>query len=149
MMKKMTNCMDNLKNCKGKCCTFFRIEMPDLTDDTRRYFELHGIKVIDPNILHFDIPCKQFDPETKTCKIYETRPELCKQYPREWDPIPDKCIYQNKKKVQKGLVSKLLKKIFKGDNMAKKEEKEKVAPKEKEEKDPFQADKLFSELEKK
>jgi len=137
--------MQNLDNCKGKCCTFFRIVLDGLTEDTKRYFELHGVKIIDPNVLHFDIPCKEFDPETRTCKIYENRPNLCKLYPREQDPIPERCIKK------KGLIKRLLSKVFGGDNMPKKEEKEeeKVEPKEEENKDPFPADNLVTELEKK
>jgi Fe-S-cluster containining protein len=62
----------------GACCMYFMIRLSKpLGTDEARWYELHGVKVRSNGLL-FNIPCQEFDMETRKCKIYEKRPECCK-----------------------------------------------------------------------
>lgn len=62
----------------GACCMYFMVRVyPPPTPDEQRWYEMHGVDV-KANGLRFNVPCKHFDFETRKCKIYETRPKMCR-----------------------------------------------------------------------
>jgi Fe-S-cluster containining protein len=69
-------------NCDGcgACCMYFMIRM-QISKDTDaselRWYEMHGMEVRS-NGVRMNVPCKNFDFATRRCKIYETRPKLCR-----------------------------------------------------------------------
>jgi Fe-S-cluster containining protein len=88
--------------CTGQCCQ--RIVVLGLTyqDIREKAFAnpewkeiqqlrkmLHTIERVDDERYHGDIfACKNWDPETRLCKIYETRPNMCRIFPYDM-----KCRY--------------------------------------------------------
>lgn len=72
----------------GKCCQFILVSTEVLTDDHKRWLELHkGIHVIGWDTLKIDIPCSAL--KDNRCTIYEDRPKICRWY--------DCDSYENKK----------------------------------------------------
>ena len=49
-----------------------------LTPDAEKWYKLHGVDVRKDRLI-FDTPCQALDLETNKCKIYESRPLVCKQ----------------------------------------------------------------------
>ncbi len=76
--------MAEIKNCDncGACCMFFmlKLDLSRLRDDERAWYEMHGVEVRD-NGLRFNVPCRNFDFATRRCKIYESRPKMCRDAP--------------------------------------------------------------------
>jgi len=64
----------------------------------------------------FHYTCKNFDVETRLCKIYEDRPEFCKEYPNRKKCPVNKCTvepdYGDGVKALKGILSKLEDKVL-------------------------------------
>lgn len=85
--------------CKGACCTFLTFNYDrKLDDDTKRFFELHGVEIKEVWIrkalkrmirtyLKVPIQCTMFDKEKCQCKIYESRPRHCRTYPTKESPF--------------------------------------------------------------
>ena len=65
----------------GACCMYFmvRLAVPPSPDEAR-WYEMHGVDV-KANGLRFNVPCKNFDFATRRCKIYESRPKMCRDAP--------------------------------------------------------------------
>lgn len=90
--------------CKGACCRFLVFNFDKkLSDDIKRFLDLHGVKVVEvwttkfhqrhlKTIIQVPLPCQQFDQETYKCKIYETRPENCKDNKQVISPFLPKEI---------------------------------------------------------
>jgi len=74
-MSKPVNC----DGC-GACCMYFMIslDLSRLRGDEIAWYEMHGVEVR-KNGLRFNIPCRNFDFATRRCKIYETRPRVCRE----------------------------------------------------------------------
>lgn len=69
---------NNLCECCGDCCQIMMIKIEGhLGDDWAR---ARGCEIRAGRLI-FPFPCPQLDQETKKCKIYEGRPELCKKMP--------------------------------------------------------------------
>lgn len=68
----------------GRCCSvlFFTFNDLYLSEDDKRYYEAHNIKVkrIKRNSYRLEIPqrCKYLT-EDNLCSIFEDRPRLCKE----------------------------------------------------------------------
>lgn len=83
--------------CGGACCTFITQQFPSDNPDARKYFELHGVEVKSDLkgglFLKLPVPCKEFDAETKACKVHDNRPESCRVYPQRESPFiaKEKC----------------------------------------------------------
>ena len=76
-------------NC-GWCCQFLSIQkitipQKDVTDDSTKFYELrNAIKCNDGKIrlvTHSFVPCIAHDNTKKCCLDYESRPEVCKNFP--------------------------------------------------------------------
>jgi len=78
-------------NCDGcgACCQF--IFFGSIDADAQRWFLLHGFKIIEGQAV-LDAPCSQYDEETKKCKIYESRPAIC----RNTEPGDQICMWCRK-----------------------------------------------------
>lgn len=70
------------KNCDGcgACCMYFMIRCMtnSLDSEEIRWYEMHGVEAR-VNGLRLNISCRNFDWETRKCKIYETRPKCCRE----------------------------------------------------------------------
>jgi len=90
----MTGCIQNLRKCRAKCCTFFELRVPNITPDLIKYYELHkGVQYMGDGILRFNIRCSALTYDFK-CGINSSKPQICHEYPRQDDPIPKKCIFK-------------------------------------------------------
>ena len=77
------------KRC-GHCCLYAKFTLPvapDISRDMARWYQMHGCAcVIKDDYIRVMIPyiCQNlaFDPESNMsiCKIYEDRPQICKDY---------------------------------------------------------------------
>jgi len=69
----------------GECCKFISFSIPkdregELPKDYKNYFKYHNVEVIDKeDIIEFRVwnRCENLD-ENNLCKIWETRPEVCR-----------------------------------------------------------------------
>lgn len=65
----------------GKCCLGFRIQIPNLSPDYKRYFSYHRnteIQVIDgKTFLYIKNRCNNLT-KGNLCIIYEKRPDICR-----------------------------------------------------------------------
>lgn len=80
----------DVSKCKGACCTFISQWEPELTADLEKYYALHGIefKEVEKGAwLKLPIPCQSFDSETYLCKSHDSRPDICRFYPRRESPF--------------------------------------------------------------
>lgn len=76
--------------CKGACCRFLVFNFDKrLDDDIKNFLNLHGVQVVEvwatkfhrrilKTLIQVPVPCRQFDEVTCQCKIYEKRPNNCK-----------------------------------------------------------------------
>ncbi len=94
-------CIKNLDKCKAECCKTLSFKHYSLSEDLVRYYRLHGCTVdkVEGKPYHILIPmkCPQLD-ENDQCKIYNDRPETCKNFVEENKKgyyIPPKCIICN------------------------------------------------------
>lgn len=84
----------NCTTCKGQCCRYFamQIDTPDSPDefDHIRWYLAHekvAIFIEDEDwYLQVNTPCTHLS-EDFSCGIYETRPQICRDY--GWDPDGD------------------------------------------------------------
>ena len=83
--------------CPGKCCRYFAlpIDTPEgwKEYDYMRWFLLHERATVfvdeDTWYLLVHTKCKHLDDRTNLCGIYETRPNICREY------SSDKCEYED------------------------------------------------------
>jgi len=76
------------QNCEGRCCLYFCLEIdtPDCKSEFEkiRWYLAHQktwIYVSDKKwYLMIHTPCSFFDNKKKLCKIYEKRPEICREH---------------------------------------------------------------------
>lgn len=70
----------------GECCQRFQLEVdpekyPQIADTMLKTFNANypfKLKEVKKFLWRFYGVCEHFDEETKLCKIYENRPELCR-----------------------------------------------------------------------
>jgi len=92
-----------------KCCKTIGILTSYLYEDKeiREFYEARGAKVSEKAVgvgvdfeklifLEFNFSCPNLDPE-KGCKIYDTRPEICRRYPEDVSQLLDGCGLYNHK----------------------------------------------------
>ena len=91
----MVSCLSNLGTCKAICCKTFFVVVDNMDSDLKKYFELHGLEVIDKTI-RFKIPCKMLS-RSNRCLINDNKPQICKDFPKNDQPVPKTCIYYKKK----------------------------------------------------
>lgn len=65
--------------CKGACCESFAVNFSSVSQDDQRFLGFHGRKAPGGRI-EFECRCEHLDTHGK-CKIYDTRPEVCKRFP--------------------------------------------------------------------
>lgn len=73
-------CNGECSRC-GQCCTPMLPITLDEYKQMKAYIEEHDIKPTDwvkPDGIH--IMCPFYDPDNKVCKIYEARPEVCREF---------------------------------------------------------------------
>ena len=83
--------------CPGKCCRYFAlpIDTPESQKeyDNMRWYLLHERAAIfvDDGTWYLLVysPCNFLDKETNLCSIYETRPNICREY------SSDECEYED------------------------------------------------------
>jgi Fe-S-cluster containining protein len=81
-----------MSSCTGKCCEDFCVgtsRFKDLEDLATQspLSEIPDIVemliVIDHREDHDRYTCRHWNPQTHLCMIYDTRPDMCRQYPYE------------------------------------------------------------------
>ena len=111
-------------NCCGKCC-----ETPTIPIHPALFYfksvrwltvkwqnAVNGFEFLDENryMKHLVFRCRHWDPHTKRCHVYRTRPGMCRDYPRNLldDPAPeflDGCGYytvlKNAQKMRDALIN--------------------------------------------
>lgn len=78
--------------CHGVCCTFVtQLEPQSISKDVERYLRLHGVELKSAGArgtwLKYPVPCQAFNPETYKCKVWDNRPNICRDYPRRKSPF--------------------------------------------------------------
>ena len=64
----------------GKCCEHITLYIGEIKDlEFIKWVEAHGIKIKD-GFIDFPIVCKNLDPTSKKCMIYNNRPTICQKY---------------------------------------------------------------------
>lgn len=84
-------------NCDGKCCKYVAIEIdtPETKEDFEnlRWYVAHknvNVYVDEDEVWHVEfITTCEFLGESNKCKIYEKRPEICREYDH------DECTFHN------------------------------------------------------
>jgi len=71
---KPTNC----DGC-GACCSFLIFKMRAVNRVDGQLLEWRGCRFAGEDMA-IPLPCKHLDLETKKCKIYEDRPQACKDF---------------------------------------------------------------------
>jgi len=70
----------NCENC-SKCCDNINLPIPKVSEDIKRWIELHYLKIVEIDGIDYvkidNKCCKLIAGE---CSIYETRPDVCRQY---------------------------------------------------------------------
>jgi len=84
------------KQC-GRCCRTFTDWIMKPTEEMRKILEMRGIKVRDIDDMTSAVivetkPCIYL--KNNKCKIYNSRPELCRTYPSDKNLILDGCGYR-------------------------------------------------------
>ena len=69
--------------CTGLCCSSFTLGEPELSDPFIRDM------LIDLGDGHYS--CKHWDTETRLCRIYEQRPQMCRDYPEPGSKVCGWC----------------------------------------------------------
>ena len=85
MKTKSELCLECLE-----CCKFVRIPVLHMTDDLGEFFKARGISLSHESGMLFAIIrhiCPWLTP--KGCKIYEDRPNICREYDGRDDPVVD------------------------------------------------------------
>jgi Fe-S-cluster containining protein len=87
--------------CTAKCCKYFALPIDTPTEkkdfDYLRWFLLHGQASVFTEegtwylIVH--TPCKHLQPDNR-CGIYETRPEICREYTTDACEYDDDWVYE-------------------------------------------------------
>lgn len=78
------------RQCDAWCCRYALDKLNKLDEGSPKYW--NAVKYqktrclehwVDGKFIRFvhDCPCKELDQDTGLCKIYETRPEVCKLFP--------------------------------------------------------------------
>jgi Fe-S-cluster containining protein len=76
----------NCLACDGRCCKYIDVVQPGLTEDDKLYLKLHGAQFLPGDIVRLPVRCEALDNEGR-CMVYLVRPELCKRYRCEGDPV--------------------------------------------------------------
>lgn len=76
----MTAC----ERCKGACCESIFIPLKYKDEDAQRWLGFHGQEV--ETGISFDCKCSKL--KNGKCSIYESRPNVCKEY----EPGSDACL---------------------------------------------------------
>jgi len=83
-----------MTGCLATCCSDFSLNEPEATEHKdmltllRRDMRGTGYYL-----------CNNWDPETTLCKIYASRPQMCRDYPEAWfqkNCSNPECTYQEK-----------------------------------------------------
>lgn len=91
--------------CKGACCEGMRFPLWLYdTMDARRWFSYHGI-LVDRDTVYLPCPCMYRNPDG-LCRIYETRPNVCKYFKVGGDKCRES-IRHNRSKNRKELLELL------------------------------------------
>lgn len=104
-MPKIISNRCDVSKCKGVCCTFLTFAYDRKLDEDYKYFlSLRGIEVKEVwvrksfkrflrSYLKVPMVCREFDPVTFRCRIYERRPLWCATNPTKDSPFipPFKC----------------------------------------------------------
>lgn len=82
------------KKC-GICCQWMYIITYEANYKPSELDVLRGMEKVDSMTVRIPLACKEFDPETKLCKIHDTKPKVCRNYPEVVGyPIPKECKYK-------------------------------------------------------
>ncbi len=87
--------------CTAKCCRYFAlpIEKPTTRKDFQyiRWYLMHGYAsvFVEDGVWHLLVqtPCKHLQPDNR-CGIYETRPEICREYSTDNCEYEDHYVYE-------------------------------------------------------
>lgn len=85
-------------SCMECCKSIGVFSIHPFNEEVKEFYETRGAKVtprpINPNMVvsfvEFDFPCPHLDKE-KGCLIYDTRPNVCREYPMDGNQIMEKC----------------------------------------------------------
>lgn len=76
------------KGCEGRCCRYVAVQI-DTPHTSRDFDNLRWMLMHDNTeifidhekdwILQINVPCSKLDPKTHRCRIYKTRPLICKK----------------------------------------------------------------------
>lgn len=84
-------CVDSVP---GKCCTYLELPLArQLSDDERRWVELHPTLSVVGQSIHIDVACSALH-EGK-CELFgkEERPQMCVRFPEQPDQVIAGCSY--------------------------------------------------------
>lgn len=90
--------MDKKVGCKqcGICCRWVYITTIGPRYDLTELDQFRGYERVDDTTVRLPCPCGKLDLETNQCKVYDTRPEVCRLYPKIGGyPIPEECTYED------------------------------------------------------
>jgi Fe-S-cluster containining protein len=76
----------------GKCCTFIRFGGRTVDTDEERWLGLHGFlieRVGDEASVIVPHPCSDLDFTTMSCRDYENRPQVCRDFTCSDGATPD------------------------------------------------------------
>jgi Fe-S-cluster containining protein len=78
----------------GFCCEIITQVHLDFVLNDPDWIKVRGLPPNGRKLYLINDPCPQLEQETKRCKIYENRPQLCKDFPQEPDDITNSpCSY--------------------------------------------------------
>ena len=80
--------------CLGlaRCCTYVMLPLARaLSEDEKRWVELHPGLRIEGESVRIDIPCSAL--RDGKCSIHSSRPRVCQNYP-EWPDLDEGCSYK-------------------------------------------------------
>jgi Fe-S-cluster containining protein len=88
-------------HCTAKCCKYFALPMEKPTTrkdyDYLRWFLLHqqASAFVEDGTWYLIVhtPCKHLQPDNR-CGIYETRPEICREYTTDGCEYDDDWVYE-------------------------------------------------------
>jgi len=79
-----------------ECCKVFYVPTRVSSKDQKRFYELRGCKVKNfkgSQVVVVPLPCPHLT--LKGCDIYDTRPQVCREYDGREDPLMmDKCLWK-------------------------------------------------------
>ena len=77
--------------CGAACCTFMTQHIDRADADVQEYMRLHGVETKPDGRgglwLKLPVPCLELDKETLQCKVWNTRPDICRVYPVAESPF--------------------------------------------------------------